>query len=400
VYLDNERQMQCTSCHDPHQDRNRKFLRMDDRAGALCIACHRQEGWQGSVHATSPASRQGSGRDPWPHTPYSTVSENACENCHKLHGAPHPAYLLSDAEEAEVCLVCHDATVASQDLRSEFLKVSRHPVDSYDGVHEPAEDPATMPDHVTCSDCHDPHKATSAPGDPPLPPGNLRGVPGMNASGGSVREASFEYEICLKCHGVRDETTEQGVFRQDNTRNVRLEISQSNPSYHPIVGVGSNQSMRGFEAGYSATSIISCTDCHNNDEWTPAGTAPRGAHGSRHAPLLEREYRMDAATLESFQSYELCYKCHNQGYLLGNQAQTFPHDGHVREQDAPCAACHDAHGSRENNSLINFMLRDPTGKEVVSPTTTGRLEYLSMGPDSGVCYLQCHGREHDPEAYP
>jgi predicted CXXCH cytochrome family protein len=400
LVLDREQQMQCTTCHDPHQGETRKFLRIEDRGGALCVSCHQPDGWEESPHATSPATNRGVGAGPWPHTPYSTVSDNACENCHRMHGAPHPDYLLTDASEAGVCLACHDGNIASRNLQPEFQKASRHPVDSGDGVHEASEDPELMPEHVVCGDCHDPHQSASAPAEPPLIPGSLHGVSGLDAAGSRVGEATYEYEVCLKCHGVRDETSGAGIVRQDNTRNVRLEISQNNASYHPITAPGRNQSMRGFESGYSTASIIFCTDCHNNDEWTPSGKAPRGAHGSRYAPILEKQYRTDAVTPESYESYELCYKCHNQSYLLGDQARTFSHDGHVRGQEAPCAACHDAHGSRENSALINFMLRDPAGEVVVTPTASGRLEYQSAGAGRGMCYLQCHGKEHDPEEYP
>ena len=33
-----------------------------------------------------------------------------------------------------------------------------------------------------------------------------------------------------------------------------------------------------------------CTDCHDNNDWTPGGVAPRGPHASRYAPILERQY--------------------------------------------------------------------------------------------------------------
>jgi hypothetical protein len=37
---------------------------------------------------------------------------------------------------------------------------------------------------------------------------------------------------------------------------------------------------------------------------------------------------------------------------------------------------------------------------VVSPSRAGRLEYVSLGPGRGQCYLACHGKNHEPEAYP
>ena len=55
VRLDEARQVQCTTCHDPHDQGRRSFLRMDDRGGALCATCHRPTNWAGSSHATSTA---------------------------------------------------------------------------------------------------------------------------------------------------------------------------------------------------------------------------------------------------------------------------------------------------------------------------------------------------------
>lgn len=398
--LDSTQQLQCTACHEPHSDRYRKFLRVDDRAAALCTACHKQRNWTGSTHATSPATWRGSGTNPWPDSPYTTVSDNGCENCHRSHVAPRPPRLLSSAQERGVCLVCHSGTVASKNLNPEFLKSSRHPIVSSDWTHDPREDPNTMPRHVTCTDCHNPHQVVSTPASPPAASGQLQGVRGVNISGGTVSEAIYEYEVCLKCHGIRDQTT-TGIVRQDNTRNIRLKINPSNPSYHPIATVGKNTTMGGFEAGYSTASIIYCTACHNNDEWTEAGTRPRGPHGSRYSPILEREYQANDPSAESFQTYALCYKCHNRDFLINDLTRTFPHKEHVRDKQASCAVCHDAHGSRQNIGLINFMLRDRTGKTVVTPSRTqGRLEYISLGPGRGQCYLQCHGENHEPQSYP
>ncbi len=398
--LDSTQQLQCSACHDPHDDRYRKFLRMDDRAAALCAACHRQRNWTGSTHAASPATWAGTGTNPWPNTPYTTVSDNACENCHRPHAAPRPPRLLSNAQERAVCLVCHSGSVASKNLDPEFLKSSAHPIASTDWTHDPREDPNTMARHVACADCHNPHQVVATAASAPAVPGRLKGVRGVNISGGTVSEASYEYEVCLKCHGIRDQTT-IGIVRQDNTRNVRLEINPSNPSNHPVAAVGKNPTMGGFEPGYTTASILYCTECHNNDEWTPTGTKPRGPHGSRYLPILEREYQANDPSVESFQTYALCYKCHNRDFLINDRANTFPHRMHVRGADIPCAACHDAHGSRQNIRLINFMLRDRTGKTVVAPSQNQRrLEYISLGPGRGQCYLLCHGKNHEPFAYP
>ena len=402
IRLDKTGQLQCTACHDPHDNPYRKFLTTDDRGGALCVACHQQRNWTASIHATSQATWQGTGPNPWPHTPYTTVADNACENCHRPHAAPHPPRLLNSLQERDVCLVCHNGNVATHNLEAEFLKTSAHPIFATEWTHEPLEEPSTMPRHVACADCHNPHEATDTLTSPPVASGRLRGVSGVTLTGGTVSEASYEYEVCLKCHGIRDETT-LGVVRHDNTRNIRLKIDPNNPSYHPVADIGKAPHVTGFEpgTGLSAGSMIYCTDCHNNDEWTASDTQPRGPHGSQYAPLLERNFAMNDPNPESFQSYALCYKCHNRSFLITDQANTFPHGEHLGpDVNASCAVCHDAHGSREYKGLINFMRFDKLGSSVVTPSSSGRLEFVDLGPGRGSCYLTCHEKDHDPEEYP
>src|SRR6185436_7215490 len=54
VRLDHNSQLQCTSCHDPHNDENGKFLVVDNTASTLCLTCHTDPDWAGSAHGTSP----------------------------------------------------------------------------------------------------------------------------------------------------------------------------------------------------------------------------------------------------------------------------------------------------------------------------------------------------------
>ena len=256
-----------------------------------------------------------------------------------------------------------------------------------------------MPRHVTCIDCHNPHAVTSTAALAPTASGRLRGVRGVTSGGGRIDEANYEYEVCFKCHGLNEPST-PGVLRQDNTRNIRLKMDANNPSYHPVTVPGRNATIIGLEPGYTASSMILCTDCHNNSDWTPNGLSPRGPHGSFYEPILEREFQAGDPASESISSYALCYKCHNRTSLLEGSGR-FPHKKHVVGENASCAVCHDVHGSRQNIRLINFMRRAKAGNAVVNPNRLGRLEFVPdlSRPGRGSCYLNCHGQEHDPKSY-
>jgi predicted CXXCH cytochrome family protein len=399
--LDTKGELQCTTCHNPHESKRPKFLRMDNPFGAMCVACHKPSGWSLSIHAISPATWNGAGTNPWPADAGPTVASNACRNCHRTHSAGHGARLLAWRQERDNCLACHAGTVARKNIAAEFdngSKSSRHPIEIAEWTHDPVESAASMPRHVTCVDCHNPHAATAKPAIPPAVPGALQGVSGVSAGGIPVREATFEFQVCSKCHGVR-EPAGAGITRVEATRIVSTKIDPSNQSFHPIVTQGRNSTIKGLITPLTASSMIGCTDCHNNDDWSPNGISPRGAHASRYAPILERYYQTTDPTPESATNYDLCYKCHDRSTLLRDGAGMFPHYKHVVEKQAPCAACHDAHGSRRNAHLINFMTRDINGATVVTPNAAGRLEYQTTGVGRGTCYLACHGRQHAPLSY-
>ena len=396
--LDINKQMQCTSCHDPHEDKQVNFLRADNRAGALCTACHNLTGWRGAAHATSVATWSGSGTNPWPAGAYTTVADNACNNCHLSHSAAHPERLLAQSIEPANCTNCHSGTVATNNVANEFLKPYHHPIEGSQWTHLANENPSTMLRHVTCVDCHNSHVATSATAVPPYVSGALLGVKSVNQSGGTIPSPSFEYEVCNKCHGLTEPTT-IGLTRASASRNIRMKIDPLNPSFHPIAAPGTNLTVSGFQVPYTAASQIGCISCHNTDSSTGI---PRGPHGSINEWILAANYTTADSTPESPQAYALCYQCHNETYLITNQAKTFPHNTHLSTTpgvsgtfvNASCATCHDAHGSRQNAHLIDFMLRDRNGTVVVSPNSLGVLNYVSLGVGHGQCNLACHGHDH------
>ncbi len=398
VRLDHDNEMQCTSCHDAHSDRWGDFLLMDGQFSALCITCHEKQGWAGSSHNTSPAAYLGGGEDPWPDTDWTTVAANGCDNCHTSHRAGYPETLLRFSSEEDNCLVCHDGSLAEKNIVADLRKTYRHAVDLSTGIHDPEEQLESMPRHVECHDCHNPHAAAAWVASAPDVRGPLNGAAGVSITGAPVEAARFEYEVCLRCHGDSPGQPLPFIVRQHLERNIRLKIDPAGPSYHPIADVGQNPRVPSLVTPWNPSSLIYCSDCHASDVGPAVGGAA-GPHGSVWPFLLEREYAIEDGTPESENAYDLCYKCHDRNSILGDRS--FPeHRLHIVDEMTPCSTCHDPHGisqaqANEMNAshLINFNV------VVVTPDSNGILRFEDRGEDHGSCNLTCHGAVHEPEEY-
>ncbi len=364
VRLDNSGELQCTTCHDAHDDQFGKFMVMDNRYSALCTTCHRINNWSLTSHRNSSALWNNTSPDPWPHTSYTSVAVNGCENCHTPHTAGGRERLLNYAIEEQNCFPCHNGNVASKNIKKEFDKPYRHPIENSRGVHKPEEDPLWSSRHVECQDCHNPHAANAASATAPLASGRLAYVAGVSSSGSPVYPISFEYELCYRCHADNPGRVSPTVSRHIFEENIRRKFNPSNASYHPVEEVGKNRDVPSLIAPLNISSMIYCTDCHNSNSSDSGGNAPNGPHGSIWEPILERQLITTDLTSESSRAYALCYKCHNRNSILSDQS--FPeHSRHIVDERTPCTACHDSHGVEENTNLINFdrlivfrMIRD------------------------------------------
>lgn len=411
VKLDASGQMQCSSCHDPHDNTIPKFLVTSNTASALCITCHTKAGWSGSSHATSVATWNGTAPNPWPHTSESTVAANACENCHQPHTAAGAKRLLNSATDEGNCYTCHTGTVAGKttpvkNIQSEMTKISGHAVGSYTGLHDAAEANLATNRHVECADCHNPHQTnanagttTAASGSPVLP-GSLKGVKGVTIAGVDTATATSEYEVCLRCHGDSTGKKASTITRAvpagaAGANNVRLEFQTTNASFHPVAGSNPSAKTTSLIAPLTASSTITCSACHSNNagpDANPAGTGPKGPHGSTISPLLASTYSTASNTTESAANYALCYRCHNRTTVTGNTATSFRyHNTHIGK-GYPCSDCHDPHGVSTNKHLINF------NTAVVTANGANPM-YTSTGTNTGSCNLTCHGKNHSPETY-
>ncbi|MGC2063427.1 MAG: cytochrome c3 family protein [Thermodesulfovibrionales bacterium] len=397
----------CSTCHNAHDNHYGKFLVADNSYSRLCTKCHIKAAWNFSTHRTSvsilPVPLPGKAWTGW-----SNVAEYGCEGCHTPHSAGGPKRILYNLKEEENCYRCHDGTVALKNIKAQFQnKPSVHPVEATTGTHDPAETRLSpfVAGHVECVDCHNPHAVNNRTAVPPFISGMLDMVAGVDSNGLAATPAKYEYEICFRCHS---DMTSQLPFvpRVVDSTNARVAFSLGNPSYHPVVGVGANLSIPSIPSALnpalSASSTIYCSDCHSDD-----GGLSRGPHGSVYAPILKERYETMDGTLENFQNYALCYRCHERDSILRDDSfrksslsNKGGHSGHLAA-GSPCSACHDPHGIRDDGAtgnhtnLINFDTR------TVTPAAGNIYPFFTdLGSFRGSCTLVCHGKTHLNASYP
>ena len=315
--LDHQSRVQCTSCHDPHDNANGKFLVMPNTGSALCLTCHNPGAWPASAHALSstPVPAAITGRLVARTTAKAGVINQVtttsmaslgCENCHANHQAGTKQHLLQNATLEQNCLVCHNGLTAKKNVAADFQKASIHPITLNSQSHTPTEDAINPPSrHVVCADCHNAHATSTATAMAPNVPGAISQVMGVAAAGGVVKPATREYELCFRCHGDSTARGPATVTRQFAQTNTRLQFSTANQSFHPVEAAGRNTaSVPSLVSPWTASSITYCTDCHNSDQGPKAGgSGASGPHGSIYAPILERNLVLTYRQSESPAAY-------------------------------------------------------------------------------------------------
>ncbi len=303
--------------------------------------------------------------------PLPASMKGSCYNCHWPHGWTDPnsgnlfPYTLV-ASPNNLCQTCHDA----------------------DGPGPPVyEVAANKPytHHGVCSFCHNSHKAEPGnmpqPGSAPDVNPELYGKDGLEIDSTPVYPATKQYQVCFSCH--------------DNIRKSIKDAADAGHGYHPMHAQGQyDGTVPSLYNGWSNTSLTYCTDCHNNDTGTQnGGSDPPGPHGSQYHDLLERNYVTTDNTPYNYDNYALCFKCHNPSVLFSRMSGFRYHRKHVQNERAPCSVCHNNPHGGQFDHLVTF------DTNVVSPSNSGRLEFINTGYRHGKCYLRCHNENHDPESY-
>lgn len=439
VKYDSSGRVQCTSCHNPHDDTNPNFLVKSNLAGGfgsqICIVCHVKTNWVNSSHRNSAKLYGGK-----------AIQAEACAICHRTHNALIPGRLLAGSEEG-LCDTCHNGSTsvspATKNVAGEFAKAYRHPIATV-GKHNPAEGFSTLSDplspdrHSECEDCHNPHSAQSGAhtqGSSKIGAA-LLGAWGMKPIYGatpwtdpiswekvqftSTLDAdALEAYLCFKCH-----------------KSLAKYFNPSNPSYHAVVGLPkADPTYSGsYLNGWTPTSQMTCSDCHSSDN---AGV--RGPHGSNyalnrhwnnatdtavndpiiavadyirgggHGPSMSSPHYTNRGTGGTYDGdgnvrssdEDLCFKCHNRSvygapYDSPKYSSSYEYGIYVtgyRYTDArnlhlthmrgkACTTCHAVHGSNKPH-LLAF------GGEDFS--LNSRLSASSVPSGGGWSYVTCHG---------
>jgi len=369
----------CITCHDPHNNDNGSFLRVTNDESAICMECHQMQNWEQSTHG-NPQS-----------TLHIGLEKMACMQCHEIHTLPANAKLLK-TDENTLCLGCHDGSkdgeneIASlQNLEETFEKPFAHPIRinpnvpgmGYDNMDKVPWNFGLADDRtIRCGDCHNPHAASKMDISPVLD-GSIAFVKGVDAIGFKKSSADYEYEVCYKCHG-QNQNVKSG---SDISRYLMI----GNRSFHPIENVGMNVNVPSLKDGWSEQSLITCSDCHGNDD----KSGPQGPHGSSYPNILKLAYT--ESPFASIDEMALCASCHDPRIILGNDGFKF-HSLHIKRAGYSCGACHNPHGSADNAGLIDLnksFITDLNGIKKVETTDPGH----------GTCTLKCHDVTHRNDIY-
>ncbi len=247
-FLDERHEMQCTSCHNAHDDSNGEFLKVPNRGAALCNVCHERWGYDLSAHSGA--------RVP-------PFREN-CNVCHRQHGAAKLTPLLKRPERV-LCGACHRRQASLMGPAAP----TRHPIASQwvqAGV-------------LTCSTCHDPHLVRPGRGldrrivtDPDDPTSQGKLIPS--------REVPFGYRVrprlaleprvsyCMDCHDGTWPGAVDVLAELNNPSAVRTNFRLGDRNLH-----ATHTARPGSRRG------VGCTYCHDAH-----GT--RGNRGIRRGKLL------------------------------------------------------------------------------------------------------------------
>ncbi len=436
--------VECHTCHDPHNNENKKFLRMNNTNAALCTFCHNKTGWTTAIHRTSAQV----------HTPpgqaVTTVGEWACRNCHSSHGGSGLLYLLGQSEE-NTCYAsgCHGSSstgVNTKNIQSASAKVYSHPTHTVSGKHKNPDTQGSLDAsnrHAECEDCHNLHQAKKGlhQAKSNVVSNVLFGARGVTpGSAASWTQPTMftpnvpaiqENQICFKCHsyyafgpavnGVTNIIGPSGI----NITDQAMEFNPANRSAHPVQVTLNNQvgavTPKALNANQMSTvwnspgnQTMYCSDCHGNEQAT-SPTVPQGPHGSNSKSMLTGTAKYWPANASGvlwslddvrrnrngWQTDLFCVNCHPL-YTAGNFVNNVHGKSDHQSSQVKCITCHVAvpHGSKRSR-LIGY-LTDVSPYNYLGPGTYDRLVIIGFRKSARTSYNEnncsmnngmCHGTQ-------
>jgi len=401
-----------------------------------------------------------------PHAGYNNTTDS-CAACHRSHTGRNAELLASPAPQSTFCFTCHDGTGATYNVAAEFSDPNvpannastssyySHPatVVSNHTTAQATEFAGVLNRHSECSDCHNPHSATSAApaqtGAGWTNSGSLAEITGVNKNvpPSWKNPIGYEYELCFKCH------SSYTLFAAQDKESYKkfdkaAELATTNASYHPIEGAGKNTTpqMAASLAGgklwqFTTTSTVRCTNCHGNYRLVgnpPAANVPQNSarlapHASQNRGILianyqDRQLKAQGVAYNS-NDFALCFLCHKEAPFTttstdartdtnfryhGLHVSDIPDKGSTAkgmdidvagagQGNALCAECHYRihstqaaylSSNRTYQRLVNFApnVEPASGSGPAWSFTAGN-------PDTGSCTLLCHGQEHVAKPY-
>lgn len=394
----------------------------------------------------------------------SSLTGAMCTDCHRSHTAVNKNVSPTNGAQSALCFTCHDGSntkniaaqysdsnVPANDVASgafyahQATVATSHTAAQYDEFGE------TINRHSECGDCHNSHNADSSPAAQTANGYTVSGaekeISGVGVSGAArtltwKSSATYEYELCYKCHssytGLLSYPEPSGGITD-----VAAEFNPANGSFHPIEAVGTNNSitMTLSLAGtspyklwnFGPTDLVRCVNCHGdyrlaNPSNPPMAGARLAPHTSKNRGVLMNNYRDRVLKSQNDpyakNDFALCYQCHAEAPFVDISGSPLPetnfsqHGFHVSniannpagnlqtgtsidaasdgQGNALCAECHfrtHGQGATTGNSagsrLVNFAPN-------VQPNSVNILEW---DPNARTCSLSCHGADHKAAGY-
>ena len=379
-----------------------------------------------------------------------SLTSDSCGACHRPHTAVSGMLQGVEPPVASICFRCHDGSGSIFDVKTAFASSPyAHPA-TVDLNHAPGvadEFGGRLERHATCTDCHDAHNADgtlavsgSAGWSASGAIAGASGVRVVNGAAGAapaytlLRNVTFEYQLCFKCHSGWTQLPAQDPDRPSTwALDKGIELNPANGSYHPIEAAGRNgtAAMTASLAGgtlwqFNVGSTIRCVNCHGDPSKVASGPDPGdrlAPHASTERGLLIAPYRdrllKPSGVAYSGNDFTLCYLCHSEAPFTAPNSGATNFDLHAKHMigigsqgsggtdidvagagqgNAICAECHfRPHstalavkpGDVNNARLVNFAPN-------VQPRS-GMLQWTGAG--SPTCTLTCHGVSHNAAGY-